>query len=132
MIRAVPVSSLDELHTGDHILYQDADSQDGYRSALVASEPEDGRLGVITKESFTSTVIEEALQFSSLPHLRKVQYSPCHYSGEEAIQRARSRGPRYVYSGSHELGSWAKTGVKRSLSAIIEEHEGVCCSAVVM
>ena len=123
-VKAVRVSSPDELHTGDHILYQDTHSGDGYHSALVASEPEDGRLRFITKESFMSHAREETSQFFSLPHLRKVQYTPCQYSGEEAVQRARSGGPRY--SDSHKLVSWAKTGVKHSLSTIIEELKGVC------
>ena len=123
-VKAVPVSSPDELHTGDHILYKDTYSRDGYRSALVASEPEHGRFRVIT------TVVRnpasgEALQFSSLPRLHKVQYTPCQYSGEEAVQRARSGPPRY--SNIHELVSLAKTGVKHSLDTIIEELEGVCC-----
>ena len=124
------VSSLDELHTGDHILYQDTDSPDRYRSALVASEPEDGCFIVITKD-YLSNTSEETLQFSSLPHLHKVQYTCCQYSGEEAVQRARCGGPRY-YSDSHELVSRAKTGVEHSLNTIIEELKGVCCSAVMM
>ena len=131
LVGAVPVTSPDKLHTGDHILYQDTDSPDGYCSALVTSEPEDGRLTVITIY-FTSHAREETtLQFSSLPHLHKVQYTRCLYSGEEAVQRARSEPLRY-YSDSHELVSWAKTGVRHSLSTIIEELKGVCCSAVMM
>ena len=127
------VCSLDELHTGDHILYQHPNNHDGYRSALVASEPEDGRLTFITcrEESFMSPLREETtLQFSSLRHLDKVQYTSCQYSGEQAVQRARSGGTHYF--DSHKLVSWAKTGVEHSLSTIIEElNKGVCCNCIV-
>ena len=123
----MPVSSPDELHTGDHILYQDSHSQVGYRSALVASEPEDGRLGVITRDFLSPALRQKTLQFSSLPHLHKVQYTRCLYSGEQAVQQARSEPPRYC--DSHELASLAKTGVKHSLSTIIGELKGVCTSS---
>ena len=129
-VTAVQVSSPDELHIGDQILYQDADSRDGYRSALVASEPEDGRLRVITRDVRNYVRSEETLQFSSLPHLHKVQYTCCQYSGEEAVQQARSG--ELCYYDSHELVSLVKTGVKHSLSTIIEELKGVCYSAVMM
>ena len=118
-VRAVPVSSLDELHTGDHILYRPSD---GYHSALITGVPKNGDVRVITK-SFNSPVNETTLQFSSLPHLHKVQYTSCQYSGKEAVQRARSGGHRYP--DSHGLVSWAKTGVKHSLSTVIKELEGV-------
>ena len=127
----MPVSSPDELHTGDHILYQDPVCFVGYTSALVASEPGGGWLRVIT-DDFMYGAREETLQFSSLPHLHKVQYTSCQYSGKQAVLRARDRSGESRCSGSHYLVSLAKTGVKHSLSTIIEELKGVCYSVVVM
>ena len=122
-MRAVPVSSPDELHIGDHIIYHSADSWSidrAYGSALVTCEPEHGRLSIITE----SVLREETVHFSSLCHLRKVQYTRCLYSGERAVQRARGRWN--YHTSSHGLVSWAKTGVSHSLSTIVGEFEGVC------
>ena len=111
------VSSPDELHSGDHVVYQATVflGSDGYRSALVLSEPEHDLVKLATN-TLSGEISQKAVQFSSLRHLQKVQYTPCLYSGEQAVQRARGR--ELCYS-MHEFVSLIKTGVTHSDRTIL-------------
>ena len=133
-VGAVLVSSPDELHTGDHVLYPNPHmewSGDKVCSALFVNMPEDGRLRVITADYYMDVAREEIHQFSSLAPLHKVQYASCLYSVDEAVQRARSGRPHH-YRDSHMFVSWVKTGREHFRDTIIAEVEGVWCSAVIM
>ena len=118
----MPVSAPEELHTGDHIIVYDDPGKEV--SSLVVSEPDDGCIRVITKPSRSGASKQETLHFSSLAPLYKVQYTSCLYSGEQVVQRARSK--ELDHWDNHVFVSLAKTGVIHNLGTIIKEVKGVC------
>ena len=134
-LRAIPVNNLDDLHRGDHILYQV--SQYPYRhmyySALIIDiiDPENAErttLKVITNSVNDLGVVQKFLPFNGIhaSSLHKVVYSH-QYEVAESIQRAMKRIDENHYhslcNNGHFFVSWCKTGQESQLQDIIKELE---------
>ena len=120
----IPVNEAkDVLKCGTHLVYQVCGEpyRPCYRSALVV-KVEDKRIRVIKNSS--DGVKTEWLDFTDSHFI--VAYSHCHYTDDEAVERAEQRlkwgENRYhcLNNNSHHFVTWAKTGRENPLADIIE------------
>ena len=134
----IPLSEAkDTLKRGAHLVYQVCGElyRPCYKSALVL-EVEDLRIHVIKNSS--DGVKTEWLDFTDSHFI--VAYSHCHYTDDEAVERAEQRlkwgENRYhcLNNNSHHFVTWAKTGRENALADIIEslmyQKGDVMCACV--
>ena len=121
----IPLSEAkDALKRGAHLVYQVCGEpyRPCYRSALVL-EVEDKKIHVI-KNCEDGVKTKEHLDFTDGQFI--VVYSHCHYTDDEAVERAEQRlkwgENRYhcLNNNSHHFVTWAKTGRENPLADIIE------------
>ena len=113
----------DLLKHGAHLLYQVCGRpyRPCYKSALVL-EVEDKKIHVIMNSSDGVKNIWLDLTDSQFI----VVYSHCHYTDDEAVERAeqrlkwREKCYHCLYNNSHHFVTWAKTGRENPLADIIE------------
>ena len=113
----------DLLKPGAHLVYQVCGEpyRPCYRSALVL-KVKDKRIHVIKNSS--DGVKTEWLDFTDSHFI--VVYSHCHYTDDEAVERAEQRlkwgENRYhcLNNNSHHFVTWAKTGRENPLADIVE------------
>ena len=133
--QAVAIEAVDGLERGDHILIQVIQEpyRPGYESALVSNiDVVRGQLTLIRNTRLrTLSEVEVVVDYSQLRCVHKVEYMPCLYSADEAIQRAKQRfekedsvlKPVNCYhalnNNSHHFATWCKTGHEYSLSDIV-------------
>lgn len=110
-----PIKYPTELRQGDHILFQTTEPpfRPIYQSALVVG----GEKECVDIISYSRAgIYEDSVQFNTLRHLHRVEYTRCRYSTKESVSRARWRvqsGEDHyhaLYNNSHFLATWAKTG----------------------
>ena len=134
-LQAAVIDEVDGLEIGDHILFQVIQEpyRPGYESALVSNvDAVHGQLTLIRNTRLrTLSEVEVVVDYSKLRCVHKVEYTPCLYSADEAIQRAKQRfekedsvlKPVNCYhalnNNSHQFVTWCKTGLEYSLSNII-------------
>ena len=119
-------ANITNIEAGDHVIYQIGSDEfrKFYRSALVSEVyPLHGDMKIVT---FTSEGVEEKrVDIASLCRLHRVEYSPCRFSAQEAVSRARHRldmkeklyNP--INNNGHFFVSNAKTGREYNLSDMI-------------
>ena len=121
----IPLSEAkDALKRGAHLVYQVCREpyRPCYRSALVL-EVKDKKIHVI-KNCEDGVKTKEELDFTDSHFI--VVYSHCHYTDDEAVERAEQRlkwgENRYhcLNNNSHHFVTWAKTGRENPLADIIE------------
>ena len=128
---ALLMESGDQLHAGDHILYQISKPpfRIMYRSGLITEiqgTDSNSKVNIITNVPEIG-VTQRQVYFDELENLHKLEYDTCQYSSEESIDRARQRLMlkekcyHALYNNSHFFVTWCKTGREYSLTDILED-----------
>ena len=120
------ITNIATLRPGDHVLYRVGKA--GYRYDLRSGMVSDidlrkGKLSIITLTA--KGCREGKFCFKTFPPCHRIEYSPCRFSANDAISRARRRRDMNdqlynpLNNNGHHFVTNAKTGQEYSLSDII-------------